>query len=81
MDAWSRRIVGCALGRRIDARLTFAALTTAIEHRNLPTGCFHHSDRGLQYAAQAHRALPSDHGQVGSVRRRSSPCDNAMMET
>ena len=34
MDAWSRRIVGYALGRRINARLTLAALTTAIEHRN-----------------------------------------------
>ena len=26
MDAWSRRIVGYALGRRIDARLILAAL-------------------------------------------------------
>ena len=31
MDAWSRRITGYALGRRIDARLTLAALATAIE--------------------------------------------------
>jgi putative transposase len=30
MDAWSRRIVGYAIGRRIDARLTLAALDTAI---------------------------------------------------
>ena len=44
MDAWSRRIVGYALGRRIDARLTLAALTTAIEGRNPPPGCVHHSD-------------------------------------
>ncbi len=33
-DAWSRRIVGYAPGRRIDARLTLAALTTAIENRH-----------------------------------------------
>ena len=57
MDAWSRRITGYALGRRIDARLTLAALTTAIENRNPPPGCIHHSDRGSQYAAQAYRAL------------------------
>ena len=44
MDAWSRRIVCYALGRRIDARLTLAALATAIEHRNPPAGCIHHSD-------------------------------------
>ena len=40
MDAWSRRIVGYALGRRIDARLTLAALATAIEHRK-PVGRLH----------------------------------------
>ena len=70
MDAWSRRIVGYALGRRIDARLTLAALMTAIEHRNPPPGCIHHSDRGSQYAAQAYRALLHDHGLVGSMARQ-----------
>ncbi len=81
MDAWSRRIVGYALGQRIDARLTLAALATAIEHRNPPAGCVHHSDRGSQYAAQACRALLGDHGLVGSMGRRGNPCDNAMMES
>ena len=80
MDAWSRRIVGYALGRRIDARLTLAALATAIERRNPPPGCIHHSDRGSQYAAQAYRALLSDHGLVGSMARRGNPYDNATME-
>ena len=36
MDAWSRRIVGYAIGRRIDARLILAAPATAIESRNPP---------------------------------------------
>ena len=57
MDAWSHRITGYALGRRIDARLTLAALATAIERRNPPAGCIHHSDRGSQYVAQAYRDL------------------------
>ena len=73
MDAWSRRITGYALGRRIDARLTLAALTTAIENRNPPPGCIHHSDRGSQYAAQAYRALLSEYGLVGSMARRGNP--------
>src|SRR3546814_5339435 len=30
LDAWSRRVVGYAIGRRIDARLTVAALKAAI---------------------------------------------------
>ena len=81
MDAWSRRIVGYALGRRIDARLTLAALTAAIELRNPTPGCIHHSDRGSQYAAQAYRALLNEHGLVGSMGRRGNPYDNAMMES
>ena len=81
MDAWSRRIVGYALGRRIDARLTLAALTAAIEGRNPPPGCIHHSDRGSQYAAQAYRALHGEHGLIGSMGRRGNPYDNAMMES
>ena len=81
MDAWSRRIVGYALGRRIDARLTLAALMAAIEGRNPPAGCVDHSDRGSQYAGQAYRALLHDHGLVGSMARRGNPYDNAMMES
>jgi putative transposase len=34
LDAWSRRVIGYAIGRAIDARLTVAALRTAIEGRN-----------------------------------------------
>ena len=46
LDAWSRRVVGYAISRSIDARLTAAALKTAINARNPPRGCIHHSDRG-----------------------------------
>ena len=43
MDAWSRRIVGWALGRSIDVRLTLAALDAALASRDPPAGCVHHS--------------------------------------
>ena len=55
LDAWSRRVVGFALSRAIDARLTLAALGMAIRVRNPPKGCIHHSDRGSQYAAKTYR--------------------------
>ncbi|WP_210237746.1 DDE-type integrase/transposase/recombinase, partial [Mesorhizobium sp. M00.F.Ca.ET.216.01.1.1] len=55
LDAWSRRVVGYAISRSIDARLTLAALTAAVEGRKPPPGCVHHSDRGSQYAATAYR--------------------------
>ena len=44
LDAWSRRVVGYAISRSIDARLTMAALKSAIERRKPPPGCMHHSD-------------------------------------
>ena len=48
LDAWSRRVVGHAISRSIDARLALAALSVAIEKRQPPPGCVHHSDRGSQ---------------------------------
>jgi transposase InsO family protein len=44
LDAWSRRVVGYAISRSIDARLTIAALKSAVERRNPSPGCVHHSD-------------------------------------
>lgn len=81
MDAWSRRIIGYAIGRRIDARLTLAALTTAIALRQPPAGCLHHSDRGSQYAAQKYRRRLAAAKLLGSMGRRGNPYDNAMMES
>ena len=81
LDAWSRRVVGYALGRSIDARLTIAALRVAIERRRPPPGLIHHSDRGSQYAAEGYRAVLTEHGLVGSMGRRGNPYDNAKAES
>src|SRR5436190_8992211 len=53
LDAWSRRVVGYAISRSMDARLTIAALKAAIRSPAPPARCVHHSDRGTQYAAAA----------------------------
>ncbi len=81
LDAWSRRVVGYAIGRRIDARLTLAALKAAITSRKPPPGCIHHSDRGRQYAAETYRAELAKHGLKGSMGRRANPYDNAKAES
>jgi putative transposase len=81
LDAWSRRVVGYAISRSIDARLTVAALRVAIEARKPPPGCIHHSDRGSQYAAQLYREILDAHGLVGSMGRRGNPYDNAKAES
>jgi putative transposase len=81
LDAWSRRVIGYAISRSIDARLTLAALKIAIERRQPPPGCVHHSDRGSQYAAQLYRDAVAAHGLVGSMGRRGNPYDNAKAES
>jgi putative transposase len=81
MDAWSRRIIGYAMSRRIDARLTLAALDAAIALRQPPPGCVHHGDRGSQYAAEKYRDRLGEAKLVGSMGRRGNPYDNAMMES
>ena len=81
LDAWSRRVVGYAISRRIDARLALAALRAAIESRQPPKGCIHHSDRGSQYAAEDYRAELAAHGLKGSMGRRGNPYDNAKAES
>jgi putative transposase len=81
LDAWSRRVVGYAIGRRIDARLALAALKAAIASRRPPPGCIHHSDRGSQYAAEDYRAELARHGLCGSMGRRGNPYDNAKAES
>lgn len=81
LDAWSRRVIGYAIGRRIDARLTLAALRAAIASRNPPPGCIHHSDRGRQYAAEDYRAELAKHDLKGSLGRRANPYDNAKAES
>lgn len=81
LDAWSRRVVGYAIGQRIDARLTLAALRAAITARKPPPGCIHHSDRGRQYAAEDYRAELAKHDLKGSMGRRANPYDNAKAES
>ncbi len=81
LDAWSRRVVGYAISRSIDARLTVAAVKAAVARRMPPPGCVHHSDRGSQYAAQVYREALTAHGLVGSMGRRGNPYDNAKAES
>ena len=81
LDAWSRRVVGYAISKSIDARLTLAALKAAIRMRQPPNGCIHHSDRGSQYASQGYREMLAKHGLEGSMGRRGNPYDNAKAES
>ena len=81
LDLYSRKAIGWALSRRIDAELCVAALKTVLQTRKPPQGCIHHSDRGVQYACREYVALlEAAHMQI-SMSRTANPYDNAHMES
>ena len=80
LDRYSRCAVAWSVGRSLTAKLTVAALQQAIEKRQPPPGLVHHSDRGVQYAAEEYVALLQAHGLIPSMSRPSNPYDNAACE-
>jgi transposase InsO family protein len=81
LDAFSRKCVGWAMGRRIDTELTLAALRMAINRRRPQPGLVHHSDQGVQYAAGQYTDLLHSFAIRISMSRRGNPYDNARAES
>jgi transposase InsO family protein len=80
LDRFSRCAVAWELGRNLTARLTVAALQQAIGKRQPRPGLVHHSDRGIQYAAQEYTEILQQHGIIASMSRPANPWDNAACE-
>jgi putative transposase len=81
LDAFSRRVIGWALDRTLEAKLTVAALEMALSRRKVQVGLVHHSDRGVQYAADDYTSLLAQHGIQISMSRKGNPYDNARTES
>jgi putative transposase len=81
LDAYSRKVVGWALGRTLAASLAVTALELAIVQRQPPPGLVHHSDRGLQYASEEYAKVLRLHGITPSMSRPANPYDNAFCES
>jgi len=81
LDAFSRRVVGWALDRTLEAILVVTALRRALADRRPPPGLVHHSDRGAQYACQHYTELLKVHGITISMSRKGNPYDNAACES
>ena len=81
LDAHSRRVIGWALGRTLEAKLAIAALKMALTERKPEAGLVHHSDRGVQYAAQDYTDLLRQHNVEISMSRKGNPYDNAACES
>lgn len=81
LDRFSRKAIGWAVSKNIDRELCLTSLRMAIESRNPPAGCIHHSDRGVQYASHDYTAELEKHGLKISMSRKGNPYDNAYAET
>jgi len=81
LDAWSRRVVGWALGESLEAELAIAALDRALAGRSVPAGAIHHSDRGVQYCSSAYVGKLQQSGFQISMSRAGNPYDNALAES
>lgn len=80
LDLYSRKLVGWAMAPSMPAQFVCSALQMAIAHRQPAPRLIAHSDRGCQYASQAHQALLAQHGLQASMSRKGNCWDNAVME-
>lgn len=81
LDACSRRVVGWAMGLSLETILVTEALNRAQKERRPAPGLLHHSDRGVQYASSAYRALLANLKITPSMSRPANPYDNALAES
>lgn len=81
LDAFSRRVIGWALERHLEAELALAALRMALDSRTVTAELVHHSDRGVQYASLDYTALLKERGIRISMSRRGNAYDNAQAES
>ena len=80
-DAYSRKIVGWAIGETLEAKYTIEALKMAL--KQIPKGSeglIHHSDRGVQYCCGDYvKILNKNHVQI-SMTENGDPRENAIAE-
>lgn len=80
LDVFSRRIVGWAIADHMREALVQEALQMALGRRQPGKGLMHHSDRGVQYAADHYQSLLKSAGIIVSMSRKGNCWDNAVME-
>ena len=80
LDAWSRRIVGWAMGDTLRTELVVDALNMAVWNRRPAVGVVHHSDRGAQYTSLTFSRRCRDAGLTPSMGSIGDAYDNALAE-
>jgi putative transposase len=81
LDAYSRRVVGGCLSRRLEAEVAIGALERALSQRQPGAGWIHHSDRGVQYACREYVQRLEAAGARVSMSAKGTPRENAQAES
>lgn len=83
MDVCSRKCIGWDISRDIDTQLTLNALKMALKKRKGMdlSGLVHHSDQGVQYAANDYIDELKKNSIKISMARKGNPYDNAFAES
>ena len=80
LDAFSRRVVGWAMGTRQRTQLVLDAMNMAVTQRK-PSSVIHHSDQGSQYTSVAFGLRCTEMGVRPSMGSVGDCYDNAMCES
>lgn len=81
LDVFSRRVIGWAMSKLLDASLVISALRMALNQRRHSQNLIVHSDRGAQFASAAYRQVLAQHGLTASMSRKGNCYDNAFIES
>ncbi len=81
LDLYSRRVIGWAASNRMKKDLAIRALDMAINLRQPPPGCLHHTDRGSQYCSHDYQKILRKQGFQVSMSGKGICYDNSVVET
>lgn len=81
LDLHSRRVIGWAASDRMKRDLAIRALQMAVNLRQPPPGCIHHTDRGSQYCSYDYQKILRRHGFDVSMSGKGNCYDNSAVET
>ena len=81
LDPHTRKLVGWSMRDTLHTEIALEALAMAVERQRPQPGLIHHSDRGIQYAAEGYRKALARSGIIPSMSRKGDCWDNAPMES
>lgn len=80
-DAFSRKILGYAVGDNMETQTMISALQMALKGRRYPgVQTIHHSDRGIQYCSKDYDGMTRNNNIQLSMTENGDPYENALAE-